>query len=178
MKSLLSSLLLFLAWAAPLSAQDMDASASSDATTPPNSTVITSDELRSDQVNHVSVFTGNVVVQGDNFNMKCQEMTVYFTKDSKVDHIVATGSPVVITQPDRITRSGHVEYFRDDDKFVLTDQPTILDHKNQIWAPTIIIYRTKQSMTTQGPTRTVLVQDNASSSSSPTPTPASPTNNQ
>ena len=35
---------------------------------PPGSTVITSDELHSDQVNHTSVFTGKVVVVGTNFN--------------------------------------------------------------------------------------------------------------
>lgn len=135
-----------------------------DETPPPNSTVITSDELRSDQESHVAVYTGNVTVIGNSFNMKCNEMTVYFTKDNKVDHIVATGN-VVITQPGRITHSGHVEYFRDEDKFVLTDQPNILDHKDQLFAPTIIIYRSKQTLKTEGPTKTILIQDAFSSSS-------------
>ena len=52
--------------------------------------------------------------------MTCQEMTVYFTNDNKVDTIIATGD-VIITQPDRVTHCGHAEYFHDDDKFVLTE---------------------------------------------------------
>jgi lipopolysaccharide export system protein LptA len=123
--------------------------ASSDVTPPTGSTVITSDELHSDQANHVSVFTGKVVVIGTNFKLTCQEMTVNFTKDNKVDTIVATGD-VVITQPDRITHCGRAQYFRDEDKFVLTDQPVILDHKNQISGPQIIIYRTTQKMQVEG----------------------------
>jgi len=108
---LLLSVALLLAWA-PLPAQMTDDSDA--ATPPPGSTVITSDELHSDQQNHVSVFTGKVVVLGTNFRMTCQEMTVNFTKDNKVDTIVATGD-VVITQPDRVTHCGHAVYYRDDD---------------------------------------------------------------
>lgn len=142
--------------AAHLSAQGADTSAAD--TPPPGSTVVTSDELRMDQESHTAVFTGNVLVVGSNFNMKCQEMTVIFTKDSKVDNIVAKGD-VVIEQPGRITHSGQAQYFREEDKFVLTDQPTILDNKNQISAPKIIIFRTKQSLLTEGRTKTTLVQD-------------------
>ena len=76
-------------------------------------------------------------------------MTVIFTKDGKVDHIVSTGD-VVITQPGRITHSGQCEYFREDDKFVLTDQPVIVDHGNQLSAPKITIYRTNQTLMTEG----------------------------
>lgn len=139
--------LLLMTWA-PLPAQTPD---ESDTETPPpaGSTAIYSDELHSDQLNHVSVFTGKVVVIGVNFRMTCQEMTVNFTKDSKVDTIVATGD-VVITQPDRVTHCGHAEYFHDDDKFVLTDQPVILDHKNRINGTRITIYRTTQKMTVDG----------------------------
>ena len=52
-------------------------------TPPPNSTVIQSDELHMDQINHIAVFTGNVLVTGTNFSMKCQEMTVNFDKEGK-----------------------------------------------------------------------------------------------
>ncbi len=92
---------------------------------------------------------------GNQFRLTCQEMTVNFTKDNKVDTIVATGD-VVITQPDRVTHCGRADYFRDEDKFVLTDQPTILDHKNQISGPKIIIYRTTQKMEIEGRSTTVI----------------------
>jgi lipopolysaccharide export system protein LptA len=137
-------------WSAPLQAQD--------ASTPsPGSTVITSDELHVDQENHTAIFTGNVLAVGNNFNLRCQEMTVLFTKDSKIDHIIAKGE-VVIEQPGRIAHCGQADYFRDEDKFVLTDQPSIIDNKNQIEAPKITIYRTTQQMITDGRTKTTLVQ--------------------
>jgi len=91
---------------------------------PAGATVINSDELRMDQVGHTSVFTGNVVVTGSNFNLKCEEMTVYFTNDSKIDNIVAKGN-VIIVQPGRITHCGQAQYLRTEDEFILTDQPVI-----------------------------------------------------
>jgi lipopolysaccharide transport protein LptA len=136
--------------AGPLRAQSVDDTTTTSPDTPaPGSTVITSDELRMDQVSHVAVFTGNVVATGTNFVMKCQEMTVNFDKAGKVDTIVSKGD-VVVTQPGRVTHSGQAEYYRDEDKFVLTDQPTILDNGNLISAPVITIYRTKQSLYTSG----------------------------
>jgi len=155
-----SLLLALTAWAIPLHAQNAD-----DAVTPPppGDTVITSDELRGDQINHTSIFTGNVLVVGNNFQMRCQEMTVYFTKDNKIDNIIAKGD-VVIDQPDRTAHCGQAQYFHDDDKFVLTDQPVIIDNKkNQIAAPKITIYRTNQQMVTEGRTKTVLVNGIGSS---------------
>lgn len=127
--------------------------AADDATAEPQaaagSTIITSNELHSDQSTHVSIFTGKVIVTGTNFRMTCEEMTVNFTKDNKVDTIVATGD-VVITQPDRITHCGRAEYFHDDDKFVLTDQPTIHDHNDDLSGTQIVIYRTSQKMEVTG----------------------------
>lgn len=156
--------LLLLACLPSLRAQTADSLAPE--TPPPGSTIVNSDELRVDQVNHTAVFSGNVIVTGTNFNLTCEEMTVIFTKDSKIDNIVAKGS-VVITQPNRVSHSGQAQYFRDEDKFVLTDQPTILDNKNQIWAPVITIFRTKQSMFTTGRTKTELVNGNGIPNSTP-----------
>ena len=164
--SILAALLL-LPWA-PLAAQVDDANPETPA--PPGATVITSDELHSDQQNHVSVFTGNVVVIGTNFRMTCQEMTVNFTKDNKVDTILATGD-VIITQPDRITHCGRAQYFHDDDKFVLTDSPTILDHKNQISGPEITIYRTTQKMEIKGRSQVTLGPGSMGSAPNATPAP-------
>jgi lipopolysaccharide transport protein LptA len=140
---------------------------------PPGSTVITSDELHSDQLNHVSTFTGSVVVTGSSFNMACDEMKVIFTKDGKVDHIIASGN-VVITQPGRITHSGQCEYFREDDKFVLTDEPVIVQDKNKLSAPKITIYRTTQTLETSGKSTTVLGNGGGLGSSTPASAPAGP----
>ena len=146
-------------WGTSLQAQD--------ASTPPSgSTIITSDELHVDQENHTALFTGNVLVVGNNFNLKCQEMTVLFTKDGKIDHIIAKGE-VGIEQPGRVAHCGQADYFRDEDKFVLTDQPSIIDNKNRIEAPKITIYRTTQQMITDGRTKTTLVQSIGGSGTPP-----------
>jgi lipopolysaccharide transport protein LptA len=165
----LLSVVLLLAWTFPSSAQTADTS--SPDTPPAGSTVITSDELHSDQTTHTSIFNGNVVVVGTAFNLTADEMKVMFNKDNKVDHIIATGN-VVITQPGRVTHSGRVDYFQVDDKFVLTDQPVIVDHGNQLSAPKITIYRTNQTLVTEGkPCKTILVNGGIGSST-PTSTPA------
>jgi lipopolysaccharide transport protein LptA len=137
------------------------------ATPAPGSTVIESDELHMDQMTHVAVFTGNVVVTGTNFTLKCQEMTVNFDKADKIDNIVAKGD-VVILQPGRVTRSGQAVYYHDEDKFVLTDQPMINDNGKTIAAPEIIIYRSKQSIYTKGKTH-VVIPEGSGLNNSPTP---------
>jgi lipopolysaccharide transport protein LptA len=165
MKPLACSLLCLLLLLPRLNAQTDDA-AGTDSQPPPGATVINSDELHMDQIGHTAVFTGDVVVVGNAFNMKCEEMTVYFTNDNKIDNIIAKGN-VVIVQPGRITHCGQAQYFKDEDKFVLTDQPDILDNKNEISAPVITIFRTQKSLLTKGRTKTIIIQG-VGSSSSPT----------
>ena len=153
MKFYLIPALLLLAFS-PGRAQTADVDTG--AVTPaPGSTVIDSDELHMDQSTHVAVFTGNVVVTGTNFTLKCEEMTVNFDKANKIDNIVAKGD-VVIVQPGRVTHSGLAIYYHDEDKFDLTDQPMINDNGKTIAAPEIIIYRGKQSMYTRGKSRVVI----------------------
>jgi lipopolysaccharide export system protein LptA len=164
---------LLMAWM-PLPAQMADTDDSGEPQPPAGSTLITSDELHSDQVTHVSVFTGHVVVVGTNFHMTCQEMTVNFTKDNKVDTIIAVGD-VVIVQPGRVTNCGRADYFHDEDKFILTDQPVIHDHDNIVSGPKIIIYRTTQKMEVIGHSNVILGPNTMKSSPStnaPSATPA------
>ena len=171
-------LLLFLMAAAFSSARAQTSYADvAAAETPPpaGSTVVTSAELHMDQMTHTAIFTGNVVVVGSEFHMTCEAMTVYFTAVNKINTIVAQGN-VIILQPGRITHCGHAIYYRDDDKFVLTEEPDILDNNNEIQAPEITIYRTKKSLFTKGPTKTTLkngVGSSTNSTSSP-PAPGAP----
>jgi lipopolysaccharide transport protein LptA len=146
----------------PVPAADVDVGAETPAA---GSTVITSDELHMDEVTHIAVFTGNVETVGTNFNMKCQEMTVNFDKAGKIDNIVAKGN-VVIVQPGRITHCGQAIYYKDEDKFDLTDQPIINDNGRTIAAPEIIIYRTRQSLYTKGKSRVIIPEGSALSNPS------------
>lgn len=166
-------LLALVAWP-PVEAQNTDDTEAP--APPPGNTVITSDELHSDQNTHISVFTGNVVVVGTNFKLTCHEMTVFFTTANKVEKMVSTGD-VIITQPGRVTHCGHAEYFHDEDKFILTDQPTILDNKQTLSSSIITIYRTTQKLVTGGGRTTVTIpsesmgSNKTSSSTSPSTTP-------
>jgi lipopolysaccharide transport protein LptA len=101
--------------------------AASNSAESPGITQINSDEMEMDQARLTSVFTGRVVVTGNNFNLTCDDMTIFFTRATKVDTIVAHGH-VVIHQPGRIAHCGRAQYFHDDDKFVLTDQPDIIQN--------------------------------------------------
>jgi lipopolysaccharide transport protein LptA len=138
-----------------------DTSASSAASA--GTTIITSDALHMDQVAHNAIYTGNVVVEGTNFHLTCEEMTVYFTTGNKINTIMAQGN-VVITQPGRITHCGQAVYYRDEDKFVLTDQPDILDNSNEISAPKIIIYRMTKKLETVGRSTTKIINRGGTSS--------------
>jgi lipopolysaccharide export system protein LptA len=140
-------------------------------TAPPGTTVITSDDLHMDQIAHTAIYTGNVVVVGTNFHMTCEEMTVYFTTANKIEHIVAQGN-VVILQPGRITHCGQAVYYHDEDKFVLTDQPDILDNNNEIQAPKITIFRTTKKLVTEGRTKTLIIDRGNGSSTNTVATPA------
>jgi lipopolysaccharide transport protein LptA len=167
MKSFPLLAVLLLAAALAGRAQTPEVAETDEETPAPGSTLIQSDELHMDQVTHIAIFTGNVVVTGTNFSMKCQEMTVNFDKSGKVDTILSKGD-VEVVQPGRVTHSGQAVYYKDEDKFVLTDQPVIIDNKNKISAPEITIYRTNQSMFTKGRTTTVIAEGNAFTSTPPT----------
>jgi lipopolysaccharide transport protein LptA len=166
--SILSTLALGLS--TPATAQTDD---TEDTPPPAGSTVITSDELHSDQAAHTSIFDGKVLVVGTNFRLTCQEMTVFFTNDNKVQKIVASGD-VVINQPDRVTHCGHAEYFHDQDTFVLTDTPIIHDHNNEVHGVRITIDRQTQKMTVDGGRSKVIIGNEnlgAPSTNAPSNTP-------
>jgi len=163
--------LLALAWLPRLSAQDTSLPIPSTDSAPPGSTVITADELRADENTHVSVFTGDVTVTGTNFTLTCDEMTVYSDKANKIQRIVCVGN-VVINQPGRVTHCGRSEYFAEDDKFVLTDQPSIVDGKNQYYSPKIVIYRSTQQISLLGKGSKVILGGGALGSSTKTTPPA------
>jgi lipopolysaccharide export system protein LptA len=100
-------------------------------------------------------------------------MTVFFTSDSKIDNIVAKGN-VVINQPGRITHCGQAQYFHDEDKFVLTDQPDILETTKEIQAPKITIYRTQQTLITEGRTKTKILNQGGTGSAKQAAAPVAP----
>jgi lipopolysaccharide transport protein LptA len=122
----------------------------------PGVTQINSETLEMDQARLISVFTGNVVVTGNNFNLTCDDMTIFFTSASKVDTIVAHGH-VIINQPGLVAHCGRAQYFHAEDKFVLTVQPDVVKNNTEVTAPTITVWRATQMMKTDGPSTTKFI---------------------
>jgi len=152
---------------APLRAQ-LPESTDTEEQPPVGSTLITSDELHSDEAAHISDFIGNVVVIGQNFHMTCHDMKVYFTNDNKVMKIVAIGD-VVITQPNRVTHCGHAEYYQDSDTFDLTQEPIIYQGKNILKGTHIVIDRKSQKLNTNGGRTTTIINNSSLNNATTTP---------
>ena len=98
---------------------------------------ITSISYELDMKNSSVVFIGDVNVTGNNMNMSCQKLELFFNtslKDSSVEEskvqiekIVATDS-VVISRPESGTATAEkAVYYHDSEKIVLTGNPVVRD---------------------------------------------------
>ncbi|HZP60924.1 MAG TPA: LptA/OstA family protein [Opitutaceae bacterium] len=107
----------------------------------PPPTVINSDalDMRSTADETVSVFTGNVVVTGNDLRITCDRMEVISTrigdktdtigKQDRFKSLLATGH-VHIVQGDREASCGRAQVLPLEDKVVLTENPVVIDHGN------------------------------------------------
>ena len=102
-------------------------------------TVITSVDLdmRSSDTETTALFTQNVVVSGTNLKLTCDRLEVVALRDpqkggaigeiEKFKSLVATGN-VRILQGDREATCGRAVVLPGDDKIILTEEPTVIDH--------------------------------------------------
>ncbi|CAF0694000.1 LptA/OstA family protein [Candidatus Methylacidithermus pantelleriae] len=124
--------------------------------TNPNATVITSEAFQLDMGKHEGLFTGNVLLMGNNLRMKSSDLTVYFDASGKqVERLVARGN-VEIEQGNRVARASQAEYIVSEDKLVLTGSPELVQDKNRLTGSTITIYRSSDRMEVDGRSRVVL----------------------
>jgi lipopolysaccharide export system protein LptA len=108
---------------------------------PPPPTIIESQSLdmRSSLAETVSVFTGNVVVTGNDLRLTCDRLDVVSVRigdksdtigqQDKFKSLLATGH-VHIVQGDREASCGRAEVLPREDKVTLTDNPVVIDHGN------------------------------------------------
>ncbi len=110
---------------------------------PMPNTVIDSDTLDSRQLNAtetLSVFTGHVVVTGNDIRMTCNRLEMTTTrladkadasvgKPAQFKHLLATGD-VHIIQGDREAACGRAEVMPSDNRITLTENPKVTDRGN------------------------------------------------
>ena len=98
---------------------------------------ITSVSYELDLKNSVAAFKGDVKIVGNDMNMSCQKLELFFKNSLKgksienskfrVEKIVATDS-VVIIRPERGTATAEkAVYYHDSEKIVLTGNPVVKD---------------------------------------------------
>jgi lipopolysaccharide export system protein LptA len=104
-------------------------------------TVIVSQSLdmRSTDTETISVFTGNVVVTGNDLRITCDRLEVVsirigdktdtIGRQDKFKSLLATGH-VHIVQEDREASCGQAQVLPRDDKVILTENPVVIDHSN------------------------------------------------
>jgi len=150
MRAILQTLFLLIAVTAH--AQDAvtpGASTPADGKTTDPPTTVTADSLRLDMSKRYGVFSGNVKVEGTDFNLTSKELEVFFDSKSKVERLVAMGD-VRIIQPNRETTANKADYDVRTNKILLTGSPKIDENGKIITAQEIVIDRTDNSLKTSG----------------------------
>ena len=107
---------------------------------PPNTVIVSQSlDMHSTATETISVFTGNVVVTGNDLRITCDRLDVVSTRGG--DHtdtvgrqenfksLIATGH-VHIVQQDREASCGRAEVRPRENKVILTENPVVIDHGN------------------------------------------------
>ena len=115
-------------------------------------------EITSTDTQTLSVFTGNVVVTGNNIRLTCDRLDVVslrsggkqetLGKQERFKSLVASGG-VRIVQGEREATCGHAEVLPGEDRITLTGQPVVTDHGNNSTATgePLILYRGERRIT-------------------------------
>jgi lipopolysaccharide export system protein LptA len=115
-------------------------------------------EITSTDTQTLSVFTGNVIVTGNNIRLTCDRLDVVslrsgskqdtLGKQDRFKSLVATGK-VRIVQGDREATCEHAEVLPGEDRITLTGGPVVIDHGNNSRATgePLILYRRERRIT-------------------------------
>lgn len=112
-------------------------------------------DLQSTDTQTVSVFTGNVIVTGNNIRITCDRLDVVslrsgdkldtLGKQDRFKSLIATGR-VRIVQGDREATCERAEVLPGEDRITLTGRPMVVDHGNNSTATgePLVLYRGKR----------------------------------
>ena len=115
-------------------------------------------EIMSTDTQTLSVFTGNVIVTGNNIRLTCDRLDVVslrsggkqdtLGKQERFKSLVATGK-VRIVQGEREANCEHAEVLPGEDRITLTGGPVVIDHGNNSMATgePLVLYRRERRIT-------------------------------
>lgn len=116
------------------------------------STTIDSDTLSLKVKERIALLSGNVKVKDKSFEMKANELEIHFSKENKIEKLVAKGS-VKIQQGNKQSESLLAEYFVNDKKIILTGNPVVMEKDNRVTGKTITIFPEEDRMEVAGGSR-------------------------
>ncbi len=128
-------------------------------------------EATFDNNESVATFIGKVVVKDPQFNLFCDKLTVYLNKDRKgIETAVAEGSVVIVQENTNdkgepiksVGRAGKAVFEPATGDVTLSISPSIQQGINNHVAAnekTVMVLNREGRMRTEGPSRTILVED-------------------
>jgi lipopolysaccharide export system protein LptA len=96
--------------------------------------VIYSDTLLFEQDQRLIIFEGNVKARSEDMKVDCQKMIVYLKENpsnsstvesGRIEKIIALGDVVIIRSDGGIARAGRAEFYQNEEKVVLTENPSV-----------------------------------------------------
>jgi lipopolysaccharide export system protein LptA len=137
MKHMVHALLIVILWIVPALAE-----------TPPGTPLlgggepieITSDRLDADDKARIMMFIGNAVARQGDATIYADRLTVrYAEKDGDVDRVVAEGN-VRIVQGERVATSERADFFRDQERILLTGSPQVAEKGSVVKGDQITLF--------------------------------------
>lgn len=112
---------------------------------------ITADRMEADDAAKSLVFIGNAVARQEGVTINADRLTIYYAaQGGDVDRIVAEGN-VRIVQGNRLATGGRAEYFRLEERMVLTGSPKVSEEKNSVQGHEIVLFiKENRSVVTGG----------------------------
>jgi lipopolysaccharide export system protein LptA len=156
-------------------------------TEPPNTIIVSQAlDMHSTDTETISVFTGNVVVTGDDLRITCDRLDVVSIRggdkndtigqQENFKSLLATGH-VHMVQRDREASCGRAQVLPRDNKVILTENPVVIDHSNNSVATgePLVLLRGERRVTGQNVRITLPpVKDLGFDKNAPPPAPDAP----
>jgi lipopolysaccharide export system protein LptA len=124
-----------------------------------NQITIVSNTLEIDDQHNRVTFTGNVNAQGDEFEITCQKLDLYYHQQKqgeqekpKIDikRIVATGTVKILRAEGGSASAETAIYFQDEDKIVLTGNPKIKQENDFVEGTKITLFLKEKKSIVEG----------------------------